>query len=187
MSLAQSMGVSEKLFYSWKNSDQEKWMFELVWKLEFNKLLLTDKQGPPTKRFMVLLDLFLQSLMSISGCMNKDYDVFVIHIIKTIMNSGTFLAINELSAYFQEKTLRQNLLNNLTWELFVNLYKQIQLLCDEMYYGIKNDDFYTKCATSRIKFDAEKMEDEVMAYLYRPGGFLSKCACAHFMSMQENC
>lgn len=97
-----------------------------------------------------------------------------------------------ITAYVDQifSRFRQNVCRNLTWEYFLKLYTMIKDLVDEMYYGTPVEIPYTfmfKDYVSKVKFVPEDMEDEVMAYLYRPGGFLFKCAQAHFISMQENC
>lgn len=172
--------VSVRLLSTWKDSDRDGWSKELLWTSSFFTMLF-NAQGLPTKRFLVLLDMFIQTLGRVSGRMYRDYDLVVVHIIDALRTEGTIRA---------SKQLRRELLEgmfllhdpaetgkmDMRWEDFLLLRAQLKEATKEMYYSIHN-------GSSAPRLHPSGWREEVMMYLHRPHGFLYYANCAHALSL----
>lgn len=178
---ASRQGVGVHLLLQWKHSGRDAWSEELLWMSSSSYVWLIHVQGLPTKRFLVLLDVFIQTLVRVSGRMYRDYDLAIVHIIDTLQTEGTKRASERLRHDILEGVFLlhdpSHVSNmDMKWEDFLLLRAQFIEATREMYHSIKY-------GSNAPRFHPSSWREEVMMYLHRPHGFLYEATRDHALSL----
>lgn len=200
---ASRQGIGTRLLTTWKREGPPTWRKELLWKATFFNCFPA-VTGLPTKACVPLVDAFFQTLIRVNGSSHMDYDETIVGVI------GDFETKNSFHAFVRLQRSVETFLPDgdgcsaalLKWDDFLVLRKQLEDATNELYYSVRYDpeefvpapekdeetnEFLRDLRRPNLKYGprlrAGEWEDEVMAYLYRPYGFLYECHRAHAMSL----
>lgn len=152
-----------------KNGGSGEWMKEIIFTLGVNFCFLMqyDYKMIPPKKILYILDKLMQQMMDMVGEVKDDYIDDVILIGKMMEEKCLCDSMEILRDIVKTKYLTTTS-KSVRWKDFLKVYRTI----DKIYFRLKDSNADDK------QWENDTMwEEEMMAYLMRPGGYLARFVC----------